>query len=233
MSSSRVSFLLPVISVAAIFFFVASSCLAQAQQDSKIEKKEQNPPAPPATTSPPPASQKPASLKEAVQKKKVLTEDDLNPDLGRKSTLDSDLREFNPICNPRCEQMVRDRMMSDSDSELEFRNKLAFASKQIDEDSKWGNAVVAGVHAADAYCDLERNRGKYAYPGAQPPYTTDKLNFAFISKEREVWDKYTFAKSDLEILLRNVRPLDPFRAVVMESQWAVALARSCSGVDRL
>ena len=173
------------------------------------------------------------TLKQAIQKKKVLTGEDLHPKSARAAIPESDQRDFNPICEPACEQRVRDQMSVDDASDLEFRNKLAIATQQIDNDRKWGDALVEAIHAADDYCDLERNRGKYAYPGARPPYTTDKLTFDFIGKEREVINKYVTAKGNVDIPIRAMQYPDPFRAVVMQSVWDTALERSCRGVDHI
>jgi hypothetical protein len=223
-----------------IFSLSAASLFrTQEPQTQKPEKKEATPSTPPSAASEdaaqatPADMQKPLTLKEAIQKKKVLTEDDLHPHYGRRSREFAEQHEFNPICTPECEQRVRDAMQTDDTSELEFRNKFALATQAIDDDHKWGNAVVEAVHAADDYCGLERNRGQYAYPGATPPYTTDKLNFNFIAKEREVVNKYVMAKGNVDIRIGNMRSTDPFRAVVMQSQWDVALERSCRGVDHI
>ena len=124
-------------------------------------------------------------------------------------------------------------MQPDDSSELEFRNKLALASQQIDDDRKWGNALVEAVHAADDYCNLERNRSKYAYRGATPPYTTDKLSFDFIGKERDVVNKYVTAKGNVDLPIRAMQYADPFRAIVMQGIWDAALERSCNGVDHI
>jgi len=220
--------------------FSVSLCLAQEPQPQKPEKKKE---AATSTSTPsaredaakaiPADAQKPLTLKEAIQKKKVVTEDDLHPQYDHKSREFAEPHEFNPICTSECEQRVRDAMQTDDSSELEFRNKFALATQQIDDDHKWGNAVVEAVHAADDYCGLERDRGKYAYPGARPPYTTDKLNFDFINKQRDVVNKYVMAKGTVEIRIRDMRSTDPFRAVVMQSQWDVALERSCRGVDHI
>jgi hypothetical protein len=232
--------LLPASLLMIFSLFASSLCHAQEPQSQQPEKKEE---AAPSASTPaagedapktkPADAQKPLTLKEAIQKKKVLTEDDLHPQYGRRSRVFAEPHEFNPICTPDCEQRVRDAVQTDDSSELEFRNKFALATQQIDDDHKWGNAVVEAVHAADAYCDLERNRGKYAYPNATPPYTTDKLNFDFINKQRELVDKYVMAKGKVEIHIRDMRSTDPFRAVVMQSQWDVALERSCRGVDHI
>jgi len=210
---------------------------AQEPQSQSPPKKEESAPAPPSTANAaiPAAAdaQKPMTLKQAIQKKKVLTEEDLHPKSARATIPESDQRDFNPICEPACEQRVRDQVSVDDASELEFRNKLAIATQQIDNDRKWGNALVEAIHAADDYCDLERNRGKYAYPGARPPYTTDKLTFDFIGKEREVINKYVTAKGNVDIPIRAMQYPDPFRAVVMQSVWDTALERSCRGVDHI
>jgi hypothetical protein len=212
---------------------------AQEPQSQTPSKKEESAPAPSAANAPNAAipaaadAQKPTTLKQAIQKKKVLTEEDLHRKSARATVPESDQRDFNPICVPACEQRVRDQVAVDEASELEFRNKLAIATQQIDNDRKWGNALVEAVHAADDYCDLERNRGKYAYSWARPPYTTDKLNFDFISKEREVINKYVTAKGNVDIPIRAMQYPDPFRAVVMQSMWDAALERSCRGVDHI
>ncbi len=210
---------------------------AQEPQSQSPPKKEESAPAKPSTANAaiPGAvdAQKPMTLKQAIQKKKVLTEEDLHPKSARATIPESDQRDFNPICEPACEQRVRDQVSVDDASELEFRNKLAIATQQIDNDRKWGNALVEAIHAADDYCDLERNRGKYAHPGARPPYTTDKLTFDFISKEREVINKYVTAKGNVDIPIRAMQYPDPFRAVVMQSVWDTALERSCRGVDHI
>jgi len=217
-----------------------SNCFAQAPQSQTPAKKDESAPAPSTTTTAPNApntapadAQKPPTLKQAVKKKKVLTEEDFHPKSGRAALPAADDHEFNPICVPACEQRVRDAVQIDDSSELEFRNKFALATQQIDDDRKWGNEFVEAVHAADDYCDLERNRGKYAYPNTQPPYTTDKLNFDFINKEREVINKYVTAKGNVDIPIRAMQYADPFRAIVMQSMWDVALERSCRGVDHI
>src|SRR5262245_38445362 len=130
-----------------------SSSQAQTAEPQQTERKE----APAQTTSSATDSQKSNTLRQAVREKKVLTEDDLHPRPRRKYPQDVEPLEFNPICGPACEQRVRDQIASDDSSELEFRNKFAVAMQLIDDDHKWGNAVVEAVHAADAYCDLERN----------------------------------------------------------------------------
>jgi len=194
---------------------------AQEPQSQSPPKKEESAPAKPSTANAaiPGAvdAQKPMTLKQAIQKKKVLTEEDLHPKSARATIPESDQRDFNPICEPACEQRVRDQVSVDDASELEFRNKLAIATQQIDNDRKWGNALVEAIHAADDYCDLERNRGKYAYPGARPIYTSDKLSFDFIGKEREVINKYVTAKGNVDIPIRAMQYPDPFLAFVMQS----------------
>src|SRR6266404_1551809 len=108
----------------------ACLCSAQTPQAQTLQEKKDPVPAPqPATTTKPTGSvqaeaQKPPSLKQAIKKKKVLTEDDLHPKSGRTSNTESGQRDFNPICVPACEQRVRDAMQPDDSSELEFRNKL-------------------------------------------------------------------------------------------------------------
>jgi hypothetical protein len=227
-----------------IFNLLATSlCTAQEPprqtQEKKEEKKEEVSASPATTTgddaakAPPAEPQKPITLKEAVHQKKTLTEEDLHPQYGHRSREFAEPHEFNAICTPECEQRVRDQMLTDETSELEFRNKFALATQAIDDDHKWGNAVVDAVHAADDYCGLERNRAQYAYPNARPPYTTDKLNFDFINKQREVINKYVAAKGTVDISIRSMRDKDPFRAVVMQSQWDIALERSCRGVDHI
>jgi len=224
----------------AIFILSGSYfCSAQTPKAQTTQEKEDPVPAPQTTTatkptrSAPAEAQKPSSLKQAIKKKKVLTEDDLHPKSGRASDTQSDQRDFNPICVSACEQRVRDAMQPDDSSELDFRNKLALASQQIDDDRKWGNALVEAMHAADDYCDLERNRGKYAYRGATPPYTTDKLSFDFIGKERDVVNKYVTAKGNVDLPIRAMQYTDPFRAIVMQGIWDAALERSCGGVDHI
>jgi hypothetical protein len=216
---------------------ISSVCAAQDQQNQKKEEPATSASTnASATTVPATAAQeapKPLTLKEAIRQKKVLTEDDLHPQFGRRSREAPDTREFNPICNPQCEQMVRDQLQTDDSSELEFRNKFALATQAIDDDSKWGYAVVAGVHAADDYCELERNRASYAYPGATEPYTTDKLRYEFIPKERELINKFKEAEGNLKVRIQNMRATDSFRATVMQSQWDAALGRACRGVSHL
>ena len=189
---------------------------AQEPQSQTPPKKEEPAPAPPSAANAPIAAipaaadaQKPMTLKQAIQKKKVLTGEDLHPKSARAAIPESDQRDFNPICEPACEQRVRDQMSVDDASDLEFRNKLAIATQQIDNDRK------------------------YAYPGARPPYTTDKLTFDFIGKEREVINKYVTAKGNVDIPIRAMQYPDPFRAVVMQSVWDTALERSCRGVDHI
>jgi hypothetical protein len=237
---SRNGLLVPAGLLLVLSLFAPSPCHAQEPQPQKSEKKAE---AAPSTSTPaasedaaratPADAQKPLTLKEAIQRRKVLTEDDLHPQYGRRFHQDAEQHEFNPICTPECEQRVRDALQTDDSSELEFRNKFALATQAIDDDHKWGNAVVEAVHAADDYCGLERNRGQYAYPGATPPYTTDKLNFDFIAKEREVVNKYVMAKGNVDIRIRDMRSTDLFRSVVMQGQWDVALERSCRGVDHI
>ncbi|HXJ47205.1 MAG TPA: hypothetical protein VNK47_11065 [Candidatus Dormibacteraeota bacterium] len=233
------SLLLPA-GLLAIFCSCIPHSAAQEPQSQTPPKKEESAPAPTSTPNVPnaaspaaPDAQKPLTLKQAIQKKKVLTEEDLHPKSARATIPESDQRDFNPICEPACEQRVRDQVAVDEESELEFRNRLAVATQQIDNDRKWGNALVEAVHAADDYCDLERNRGKYAYPGAKPPYTTDKLTFDFISKEREVVNKYVTAKGNVDLPTRAMQYTDSFRAIVMQSMWDAALERSCRGVDHI
>ncbi|HLZ14229.1 MAG TPA: hypothetical protein VKP58_16730 [Candidatus Acidoferrum sp.] len=233
----------PLLFAALLSAFILSGAPGNAAQvpQSEAPPKKEEPPSPPvaakatpnASASATSDSQKPLTLKQAIQKKKVLTEDDLHAQTDRTATQASDQRDFNPICPSECEQRVRDSVQIDDSSELEFRNKLALATQQIDADRKWGNALVEAVHAADDYCGLERNRGQYAYPGAQPPYTTDKLNFDFINKEREAVDKYVSAKGNVDLPIRAMKYTDPFRATVMQSMWDVALERSCRGVDHI
>ncbi|HWZ96474.1 MAG TPA: hypothetical protein VN025_01805 [Candidatus Dormibacteraeota bacterium] len=230
---SNLHFARRIICLCAISLFAAIFSFAQTQQDSKPDKKEENAPSAASPTAPVPPPQKPLSLKEAVQKKKVLTEDDLSSDFGRKLSQDSDPREFNAICNPRCEQIVRDQMMTDNDSELEFRNKFTVATQQIDDDHKWGNAVVVAIHAADVYCDLEHDKARYAYPGARPPFTSDKMPYDFIVKERDAYYKFKEMEGAIKVRIQNMQSTDPFRASVMQSQWAVALSRSCHDVEHL
>ena len=66
-----------------------------------------------------------------------------------------------------------------------------------------------------------------------PPYATDKLTFDFISKERELINKYVTAKGNVDLPIRAMQYADPFRAIVMQGIWDAALERSCNGVDHI
>src|SRR5207302_706772 len=122
---------------------------AQEPQSQTPPKKEESAPSASSTgattNAPSPVAsdtQKPTTLKQAIQKKKVLTEEDLHPKSARATIPEFDRRDFNPICAPACEQRVRDQVSVDDASELEFRNKLAIATQQIDNDRKWGNGAA-------------------------------------------------------------------------------------------
>ena len=217
--------------LSALALFVVSTCIAQNPQNREPDKNPTSPPAQnaPATT---PEPQKSPTLKETIQKKKVLTEDDLHPQRPHRYG-DDEPAEFNPICSPKCEQIVRDRMQMDNSSELEFRNLFAVATQQIDDDTKWGRAVVEAIHAADTYCDLEQNKAHYAYKWATPPFTSDKMPYDFIVKERDAYYKFKEMEGTVKVLIQNMQRTDGFRSVVMQSVWDVALERSCRGVEHL
>ncbi len=216
---------------AAFSIFALPFCVAQNQQNQEPDKKA---PLAPAQNTPDAAKpEEPTpTLKESVHKKKVLTEDDLHPQRPHRYG-DEEPAEFNAICNPKCEQLVRDKMQTDDSSELEFRNRSAVATQQIDDDTKWGRAVVEAVHAADSYCDLEQNKARYAYRWATPPFTSDKMPYDFIVKERDAYYKFKELEGNIKVRIQDMQRSDPFRAVVMQSVWDVTLERSCRGVEHL
>jgi hypothetical protein len=210
-----------------LVLLLASACSAQNPQNQEPDKKPSSQNVPAAEE-----SQNSPTLKETIHKKKVLTEDDLHPQQPHKFG-DDEPAEFNPICNPKCEQLVRDHLQLDDSSELEFRNRFAVATQQIDDDTKWGRALVDAIHAADAYCDLEQNKARYAYKWATPPFTSDKMPYDFIVKERDAYYKFKELEGNVKVLIQNMQRVDGFRAVVMQSVWDVALERSCRGVEHL
>ena len=217
--------------IGALSLLTLSFCLAQNQQNQEPDKKSSPVP---AQNAPDAAKQQgaPPTLKEAIHKKKVLTEDDLHPRPPHRYG-DEEPAEFNPICNPKCEQLVRDQMQQDDSSELEFRNRFAVATQEIADDDKWGRAVVDAVHAADSYCDLEQNKARYAYKWATPPFTSDKMPYDFIVKERDAYYKFKETEGTVKVHIQNMQRVDPFRAVVMQSVWDVAREHSCRGVEHL
>ena len=173
-----------------------------------------------------------ANLKDAVHQKKVLTEDDLHPQ-PKHNDDSSDDRDFNRVCNPLCEQLVRDQVQTDRDSELEFRNQFALATHEIGNDLKWGAAFADARNAAEDYCDLERTKAKYAYPRSTAPYTSDKMPYDFIVKERDAYYKFKEMEDRVKVRFLAVRQTDTFRSTVMQTSWDVALARTCRDVEHL
>jgi hypothetical protein len=161
--------------------------------------------------------EKTTPLRKALKEKKVLTEDDLRP-RPKVSPENEDVeKEFDPICDPSCEEMVRSEMPPEPDRELEFRNQFKIATQEIARDHVWNSALYETRDTGWAFCGFKRK-----YP---QPITMEPLDL--ITKEQDLWMKFGLAELRMKNRMDNVQSFDALRAVIMKIQASEVLRGSC------
>jgi len=224
-----------VLSFVFLFFTPAragANAVAFLQQSQNSNPK----PAPaPAAQQPDPASPKSSGeaskdakpLREAVHKKKVITEDDLAKPAEPVSLSDADAEENNSICDLSCEAELRAEMGFTPDRELEFRNQLTLARNEISNDHAWNSLLGSALDAARGYCDLQRHKAEILAKGNVAEPLRNNVTAEYAPRERELSSQYRNSEGYLTQRIAAVRRFASFRATIMQYEWDDAVNRAC------
>jgi len=207
---------------------ICASLFGVTGQAAPQDKSTQPPPAPAAngSSSTPDAGTKTDQdnkfpLRKALKEKKVLTEDDLRPKPKVAAEGEEGEPDFNPVCDPDCEEIVRSQTGVEPDHELEFRNKLKVESLAIGRDQQWNNYLYDATRTAAAYCDWKRKN----------PQPSSQQGIKAILDGRDLWWKYKDKEGWVLKRIQDVQQSEAFRAVVMRSEWQAAYYRCCQDLQ--